>query len=488
MIGHVEHFVDDDPAYLGWLANHPSGYVINTGRTPSSAYLMLHRASCRTISGVPREGATFTRDYSKVCGSQEELEEFAFNLGGRLKRCGICIARQATPGSQRLSGSKYLPLRDYLAGRQGSEVKMSFSEVEELVGHLPASARLHRAWWSNSSHVARAWTDAGWHLRSVNQSAEHVIFTRGTNAGLSLGRDDTSTPQADYVDTQVIAAIKGYNRPGRFDQAKLLRLIDELNDNYARGSIYAVHAVLRALLDHIPPLLGYGNFTEVANNYPWGRTDKAYMRRLLDFKLQADDVLHRQISTKTDLLSLYDIPPRAWVNRLLQECGSQSETAELNAIISNREGASLEFKQTMRWDANLHKRNQELIRACVKTVCAFLNGEGGTLLIGVSDSGEPVGLEDDLRDLARQKTVDGLERQFRDALVASLDPEVSHLVTISFPFVRGIQICRVDVKRFSHPIFLISRGSPAQFYVRKGNTSRPLDVRQAYGYIREHWK
>jgi hypothetical protein len=43
--------------------------------------------------------------------------------------------------SQMPSGSKYLALRDYLAGCQDSEAEMSFSEVEELVGRLPASAR-----------------------------------------------------------------------------------------------------------------------------------------------------------------------------------------------------------------------------------------------------------------------------------------------------------------------------------------------------------
>ena len=49
---------------------------------------------------------------------------------------------------------------------------------------------------------------------------------------------------------------------------------------------------------------------------------KNYVRRLLDFKLQADDALHRQISAKTDMLGLDDMPPRIWVNRILQECAS----------------------------------------------------------------------------------------------------------------------------------------------------------------------
>jgi hypothetical protein len=83
-----------------------------------------------------------------------------------------------------------------------------------------------------------------------------------------------------------------------------------------------VHALLRTILDHIPPLLGNASFPAAVNNYRWIRTDQAYMRKLLDFKLSADDVLHRQISNKADLLSLDDAPPRAWTSRLLQECAS----------------------------------------------------------------------------------------------------------------------------------------------------------------------
>jgi hypothetical protein len=107
-----------------------------------------------------------------------------------------------------------------------------------------------------------------------------------------------------------------------FHGAKLLRLIDELNDNRRRGNTYATHALLRAILDHIPPLLGCADFKAVANNYRWSRTDKGYATKLLDFKMQADDVLYRQISSKRDLLTLDDVPPRTWINRLLQECAS----------------------------------------------------------------------------------------------------------------------------------------------------------------------
>ena len=34
--------------------------------------------------------------------------------------------------------------------------------------------------------------------------------------------------------------------------------------------------------------------------------------------------------------------------------------------------------------------------ACLKTICGFLNSNGGTLLIGVSDKGEIIGLSEEI--------------------------------------------------------------------------------------------
>jgi hypothetical protein len=45
--------------------------------------------------------------------------------------------------------AKYSPLRRHLAAEVGSQAHMTFAEIDELIGGLPASARRHRAWWSN---------------------------------------------------------------------------------------------------------------------------------------------------------------------------------------------------------------------------------------------------------------------------------------------------------------------------------------------------
>jgi hypothetical protein len=73
---------------------------------------------------------------------------------------------------------KYRPLQDHLA-RQRGVVRMSFSELEQLVGELPPSARDHRPWWGNaraSQAQARSWLNAGYRVTQVNLTSEWVEF------------------------------------------------------------------------------------------------------------------------------------------------------------------------------------------------------------------------------------------------------------------------------------------------------------------------
>jgi hypothetical protein len=113
-----------------------------------------------------------------------------------------------------------------------------------------------------------------------------------------------------------------------------MKLIDELNDNYSRGNAYAAHALLRAILDDMPLLPGCADFKAAASSYPWGRTDRGYARRLLAFKLQADDALHRQISKRAGHLGIDDMPPKVWVNTILQECAETKMTTRARRLRS----------------------------------------------------------------------------------------------------------------------------------------------------------
>ena len=90
---------------------------------------------------------------------------------------------------------------------------------------------------------------------------------------------------------------------------KLIALCEELNQCYRAQCYHAVAALTRAVLDHVPPVLGHKTFAEVANNYSGTRTFKDTMRRLDESARKiADGHLHTPIRRSETL------PTRVQVN------------------------------------------------------------------------------------------------------------------------------------------------------------------------------
>jgi predicted nuclease with RNAse H fold len=87
----VLQFEDKDGDYLAWQAANPDLFVINAERSLNPRNLVLHQASCRTISGAPSRGTQWTGPYIKICGSRAELEKFAHAKGGTARPCGLCL-------------------------------------------------------------------------------------------------------------------------------------------------------------------------------------------------------------------------------------------------------------------------------------------------------------------------------------------------------------------------------------------------------------
>src|SRR6185295_2745086 len=55
-------------------------------------------------------------------------------------------------------------------------------------------------------------------------------------------------------------------------------------------------------------------------------------------------------------------------------------------LLTQHESATLEFKSTLRWNLRENRKDPQIVTTAVlKTIAAFLNTEGGDLLIGVAD-------------------------------------------------------------------------------------------------------
>jgi hypothetical protein len=87
----LQHFVNDESGYLAWISRHPLGFVLNTTKNPKQRYLILHAASCRSISTTKRSNYT-TRQYVKHCAEERhELEAWARDAtGGTVTDCALC--------------------------------------------------------------------------------------------------------------------------------------------------------------------------------------------------------------------------------------------------------------------------------------------------------------------------------------------------------------------------------------------------------------
>jgi hypothetical protein len=159
----------------------------------------------------------------------------------------------------------------------------------------------------------------------------------------------------------------------------------------------------------------------------------------------------------------------------------------LMRMISRGEHLRLEFKETARWDVRREQINKELEHVIVRTVAAFMNSEGGTLLIGVTDSGATPGLARDYRTLGKKQGADAYENWLTTRLLESMGKDRTRLLKISFLRIEGNEICRVDVERSTRPVFVHDPQGHERLYVRAGNSTRELSVSEALDYCHDHF-
>jgi hypothetical protein len=100
---------------------------------------------------------------------------------------------------------KYEPLTEFLQRQPGGEVRMSFAQIERVVGFkLPPVAQRHRAWWSNSSTnnvMTRAWLDAGFRSEQVDMRARKLVFRKSAPPSGRDGDADTAGDAAKRRNT-----------------------------------------------------------------------------------------------------------------------------------------------------------------------------------------------------------------------------------------------------------------------------------------------
>ncbi len=157
----------------------------------------------------------------------------------------------------------------------------------------------------------------------------------------------------------------------------------------------------------------------------------------------------------------------------------------LSALRAQPEGQRLEFKSTSRWNLHTKKRDEAIESAVVKTVAAFLNSQGGTLLIGVADSGELRGISEDLASC--RKSMDQYERWLCGDLLSKRlgSAVIADHVTFNSVHVEGHDVVELVVTSSPSVVWDAAADGREALYVRNGNETRELLGRQIAEFLKK---
>ena len=153
-------------------------------------------------------------------------------------------------------------------------------------------------------------------------------------------------------------------------------------------------------------------------------------------------------------------------------------------LIKRGESKTLEFKSTLRWSLKEDRQDDKFVtHAVLKTIAAFLNTEGGDLLVGVADDGSIVGIERD-----RLETDDKFMRHLAQVVRNGLGDRAGTCIDPKTQTVDGKTVCVVSCQRSPEPVLLkwkgLETGADGDFFVRSGPGTVKLPPDSAREYVR----
>ncbi len=153
------------------------------------------------------------------------------------------------------------------------------------------------------------------YMEILSKEIEYLIHV----LSMKVGDKIASEQQNHYVNIKRIEELERINN-NEFDLEKLIEFCKDLNKCHFVGAILAVPVLVRAILDHVPPIFEKQNFDEVANNYGFTISNKRSILKLQESSRNiANSFLHTQIRKKEVLPNETQVDFKIELDVLLQE-------------------------------------------------------------------------------------------------------------------------------------------------------------------------
>jgi predicted HTH transcriptional regulator len=154
-----------------------------------------------------------------------------------------------------------------------------------------------------------------------------------------------------------------------------------------------------------------------------------------------------------------------------------TESEALLQLLKEGESDHLEFKSTLRWNLKSDKPDQNIEKSILKTLVAYLNSEGGTLLVGVEDDGNILGIESD-----KFVNEDKYMLHLNNMIKQHIGLEFAKYIHYRLVPVQDTKVLQIDCNKSNEPVFL-SYLEDEDFYIRVGPASRKLSTKKALRFL-----
>ncbi len=155
----------------------------------------------------------------------------------------------------------------------------------------------------------------------------------------------------------------------------------------------------------------------------------------------------------------------------------ESDILEVRTVIAKGESDTAEFKSTLRTNLQTGEKDKRMEKAVLKTIVAFLNSNGGTLLIGVNDDGDIIGIDEESFD-----NRDKMNLHMTNLISSQIGDEFIPYIRFKLVSFDEKAVMMVSCKKCPQPVFLRD-GKAEIYYVRSGPSSVELAGSDMLKYI-----
>ena len=184
-------------------------------------------------------------------------------------------------------------------------------------------------------------------------------------------------------------------------------------------------------------------------------------------------------------LALKPISSNQIVNQLdlmLNAIDRLNHLDKIRGLIREGESKSIEFKESLSLDLKTGKKAKYIQEASLKTVAAFLNTDGGTLLVGIADDGNISGVNEELNKFHQDKN-DKFLLHWKNLLKEHIGEHYYPFLDYRTVEINERKILFVVCKKSPYPCYLNN-----EFYVRTNPATDKLEGHKLVEYVRNHFK